>query len=131
MLHRLGHRLFGDGVEHHALDLLLLERALFLQHFEHVPGNGFAFAIRIGGEDERFGALYGLSDVGEAFGCLGIHLPDHLEVLLGIDRPVLGGQVADMTEGGQNFIARTQIFIDGLRLGGRLHDDNFHENPMS
>ena len=35
--HRLSHRLFGDGVENHALDLLVFERLLLLQHLEDVP----------------------------------------------------------------------------------------------
>ena len=59
MLHRLGHRLLGDGVEHHALDLLVLERLLLLQHLEHVPRDRFAFAIRVGGEDQLVGTLEG------------------------------------------------------------------------
>src|SRR5881409_2411329 len=32
ILHRVRDRLLGDGVEHHALDLVVLERALLLQH---------------------------------------------------------------------------------------------------
>ena len=52
MLHRLGDRLLGDGVEHHALDLVVLQRALLLQHLQHVPGDGLALAIGVGGEDQ-------------------------------------------------------------------------------
>ncbi|OIQ68092.1 hypothetical protein GALL_503200 [mine drainage metagenome] len=37
MLHRFRDGLLGDGVEHHALDRLVLERALLLQHLQHVP----------------------------------------------------------------------------------------------
>ena len=52
MLHRLEHRLLGDGVEHDALDRLLLERLLLLEHLEHVPGDGLALAVGVGGEDQ-------------------------------------------------------------------------------
>src|SRR5262249_8929510 len=128
VLHRLRHRLLGDGVEHHALDVLLLQRALFLQYLEDVPGNGLAFAVGVGGEDELFGVLDGLGDVGEPLLRLGIDLPDHMEVGVRIDRPVLGRQVADMAEGRQDLIAGPEVLVDRFRLGGRLDNDNVHEN---
>ena len=52
MLHRLEHRLLGDGVEHHPLDRLLLERVLLLEDFQHVPGDRLALAIGVGGQDQ-------------------------------------------------------------------------------
>ena len=57
VLHRLGHRLLGDGVEHDALDLLALQRVLLLEHFEHVPGDRLALAVGVGGEDQLVGAF--------------------------------------------------------------------------
>src|SRR6266853_1823802 len=47
MLHRFGDRLLGDGVEHHAFDLVVFQRALFFQDLEHVPGDRFALAIGV------------------------------------------------------------------------------------
>ena len=103
-LHRVRHRLLGDGVEHHALDLVVLDRALLFQHFEHVPGDRFALAVRVGCEDQAVGALQRLGDVVEPAGRLGVDLPDHLEIGFRIDRSVLGREVADMAERGQNLI---------------------------
>ena len=130
MLHCLGHRLLGDGVEHHALDLLVLERLLFLQHLEHVPGDRFAFTIRVGGEDQLVGTLERACDVVQALVRLGVDLPEHAEIVLGIDRAILGGQVADVAKGGQHLVAGAEVFIDCLRLGRRLDHDNIHGNPV-
>ena len=35
------------------------------------------------------------------------------------------GQIADVAHAGRNFVVFAQIFADGLRLGRRLHDDEF------
>jgi hypothetical protein len=61
---------------------------------------------------------------------LGVDLPQHAEIVLGIDRAVLGRQVPHMAERGQHLIATAQIFIDRLGLGGRFNDDDIHVNPM-
>ena len=131
ILHRLADGLLGDGVEHHALDRLVLEDLLFLQDLEHVPGNGFAFAIRVGREDEAVGAFDGLGDVVEALCGLGVDLPDHVEVVLRVDRAVLRRQVADMPERGQDLVARAEIFVDRLGLGRRFNNDDLHVIPMT
>ena len=121
MLHRLGHRLLGDGVEHHALDGLLAERLLLFEEFQHMPGDRLALAIGVGGENELVGALDRLGDVVEPLLRLGIDLPEHLEIVVRIDRAGLRRQVADMAERGQDFVALAQILIDGLRLGGQFY----------
>ena len=130
VLHRLGHRLLGDGVEHDAFDLLGLERLLLVQRFQHVPGNGFAFAIRVGCQNEGVGAFERMRDVVHPLLRLRVDLPKHLEAVIRIDRTVLGRQVADMPERGQNLVAGAKILVDRLRLGRRLDNDNFHANPM-
>ena len=71
-----------------------------------MPGNGFAFAIRVGRENEAVGAFDGLGDVVEALCGLGVDLPEHVEVVLRVDRAVLRRQVTDMPEGGQDLVAR-------------------------
>ena len=130
MLHRIEHRLLGDGVEHHPLDRLLLERLLLLEHFEHVPGDGLALAVGVGRQDELARALHGAGDVVEALLGLVVDLPDHAEIGLGIDRAVLGRQVPDMAEGGQHLVAGAKILIDGLGLGGRFNNDDIHVIPL-
>ena len=81
MRHRFGHRLLGDGVEHHALDRLALERLLFLEKLQHVPGDGLALAIGVGGQNELVGIFDGAGDVVQPLLGLGIDLPKHAEIV--------------------------------------------------
>jgi hypothetical protein len=131
MLHRIRDRLLGDGVEHDALDLVVLDRALFLQHFEHVPGDRFALTIGVGCEDQLVGALQRLGDIIEPASRLGIHFPDHLEIGLRIDRSVLRREIADVAERGQNLVGRSQIFVDRLGFRRRLDNDDIHVIPIA
>ena len=97
---------------------------------QHVPGDRLALAIGVGRQDELVGALDRLGDVVEPLLRLGIDLPDHAEIGVGIDRAVLGRQVADMAERGQHLVAAAEIFIDRFRLGGRFYYYQIHHNPM-
>jgi len=117
VLHGVEHRLLGDGVEHHPLDRLLLERPLLLQDFEHVPGDRLALAIGVGGENELVRTLERAGNVVEAFLRLVVDLPDHAEIVLGIDRAVLRRQVPHMAERGQYLVARAEVAINRLCLG--------------
>ena len=72
----------------------------------------------------------GMGDVVDALLRLRVDLPEHLEIIVGVDRTVLGRQVADMAKGRQDLVAGAKILIDRLRLGRQLDNDNFHENPM-
>src|SRR5262249_23899178 len=58
-------------------------------------------------------------------------LRDHLEIGLGIDRSVLGREVADMAERRQDLVGGPQIFVDRLGLGRRFHNDDIHVIPMA
>ena len=105
-LHRGGDGILGDGVEQHAADRgVLLDRLFLAQHIEHVPGNGLAFAIRVSCQDQFVGALEGIGNVGNALLGGGVDLPGHGEIFVGTNRAILGRQIADMAEGGQDFIA--------------------------
>src|SRR5262249_48578083 len=88
-----------------------------------------ALAVRVGGEDELVGPLDRLGDVAEPLLRLAVDLPDHLEVALGVDRAVLGRQVADMAERGQHLVAPAEVLVDGLGLGGGLEEDDVHAFP--
>ncbi len=127
MLHRVEHRLFGDGVEHHPLDRLLLESVLLLQRLEHVPGDGLSLPIGVGGQNEFAGSLERAGNLVEALLGLVVDLPNHPEIVLGVDRSVLGRQVPDVPERGQYLVAGAKVAIDRLRLGRRLDDDDVHE----
>ncbi|MCY1172531.1 hypothetical protein D9M73_126670 [compost metagenome] len=125
MLHRLGHRRLGDGVEGDALHVLG-QRLAVAEHFLHVPRNRFALAVRVGCEDQAVGGLGEIGDRLQLLGLVGVIFPFHREPVLGIDRAVLGRQVADMAVGGEDAVIAAQIFLDGLRLGGRFDDDKLH-----
>jgi len=91
-----------------------------------VPRDGFALAVRVGGEDQALGALYGGGNVVKALGGLGINFPGHRKIFVRFYRPVLGRQVAHMAKGGDHLIAGAQIFVDRFGLGRRLDDDDIH-----
>ena len=130
----------GDGIEHGGardrveddpLDLGAAgERALLLQDFQHVPGNGFAFAVRVGRQDQLVRAFEGVDDVLDALLGPGVDLPDHGEVFVRLHRAVLGRQVADVAEARQHLIAGAQILIDGLGLGRGLDDEDVHADAF-
>ena len=92
MAHRILHRLLGDGVEDDAIDALVLEQLLALQDLVDVPGDRLALAVGVGREDDAVGALDGAADVAQPLGRLGVDLPAHGEIVVGIDRAVLGGR---------------------------------------
>ncbi len=85
ILHRLADGLLGDGVEDHPLDGLVLERLFLLQHLEHVPGNRLALAVGVGCENEAVGGFDRLCDVVDALLGALVDLPDHLEIMVGVD----------------------------------------------
>ncbi len=120
-------RVLGDGVEGHALDRQVLQHALFTQGFQNVPGDRLALAVRVGGEDELLGPLDRLGNVGNPLRAPVLERPDHAEIGIRVDRAVLGGQVADMPEGGQDLVILAEIFVDRLGLRRRLDDEDFHE----
>ena len=128
--HGLGHGRAGDGVEGDALDGLVLERLLPVQGFQDMPADGLTFAIRVGRQDQTIRRFHCRSDIGQAFGRLGIDLPFHREVVVGPDRSILGRQVADMPVGRQDRIVRAQVLVDGLGLGRALDDDDVHAEVL-
>ena len=126
MAHRILDRLLGDGVEDDAIDALVLEQLLALENFVDMPGDRLALAVGVGREDDAVGALDCASDVAQPLGGLGVDLPAHGEIIVRIDRTVLGGEVADMAERGVDVVAFAQIFIDGFGLGRRFDDHDLH-----
>ncbi|MNU66642.1 hypothetical protein D3C71_559620 [compost metagenome] len=124
--HGVQHRLLGDGVEDHALHRLVAENALLLQKIENVPGNGFAFAIRVGCEKEAVGGFYRIGNILHALGGGAVDFPGHFEILVGQHRSVLGRKIPHMAKGCKNLIARAKILVDRLGFGRRFYDDDIH-----
>ena len=130
MAHRLLDRVLGHRVEHHPVDPLVLEQLLALEDFMDVPGDRLALAVRVGRQDHPVGVLDRAADVAEALGGLGVDLPAHGEIVVRIDRAVLGRQIAHMAERGVDAVVLAQILVDGLRLGGQLDDHDFHSGSF-
>ena len=128
-LHGLGHGGFGDRIEDHALHGRIgAQRAGFRQRLDQVPTDRLALAVGVGGEDQ---VIIGLERVGnrlEMLAAVGGNLPCHFEIIGRIDRAILGRQVADMAERGQNGEVRAQILVDGLCLCRRFDNDDSHVN---
>ena len=126
-LPRRGDGLLDGGarnlVKDYAVDRLVPQGALFLQHFAHVPGNGFAFAIRVRRQIERVGAPQGLGDGLDVALVFIDELILHGEVVLRVHCPTLGHQVAHVPIGGEDLEVLAQVTLDRPRLGGRLDDD--------
>ena len=120
---RLAHRVFRDLVEAHALEVLAIEHAVLAQDLRKVPGDRLALAIRVGREVERAGFLHRALDRVDLGLVLFDQLVLHLEVAVRADRAFLLDEVAHVAVGGQHLEVGTEVFLDGLRLGRRLDDD--------
>jgi hypothetical protein len=94
-----------------------------------VPADRLSLAIRVGRQDQFVIGFQRLGDRLYMLAAFGGDLPQHAKTVLGIDRAVLGRQVAHMAIRGQNRIAGTKIFVDCLGLGGRFDDNDWHGFP--
>src|SRR4029077_11568495 len=123
LTHRLADGVAGDLVEHHAVHVLTVEVAALLEDLLQVPGDGLAFAVRVGGQIERLGLAQAARDRLHAALVFFQHPVLHGVAVVGIDRAFLGNQIAHVAIGGEHVEIAPQVFFDGLRLGGRLDDD--------
>ena len=90
-----------------------------------MPADGFAFTVRVGRQQHTVGVLgLALQLFDELFLAFDADVLRRI-VMLDVDAQLGGGQIADVAHAGRNFVVFAQIFADGLRLGRRLHDDEF------
>ena len=52
--------------------------------------------------------------------------PIHCEIFVGAHGAVFGGQIANVSETGDDAVIAAQIFVDCFRFCGRFDDDDFH-----
>ena len=86
-------------------------------------GDGFAFAVRVRRQVDGVRGRGQLLQLGENFFFAGDDDVLGLEVVCDIDAESALGQILHVAERGFDREAFTQIFLDGLRLGGRFDDD--------
>ena len=101
-----------------ALDFFVFDLFAGGQFLQNVPGNGFSFSIRVGGEDNRVGIFNRGDNIIQAFFAAGAEFPCHGKVFVRIDRAVFAGQVADVAEAGKNFVIAAEGFVNGFGFGG-------------
>ena len=128
MLERGEHPLLGDLVEHQPANLLLVAAAELLRQ---VPADGLAFAVGVGRDEDVVGSLRGVLQLLEHFLPAGDDLVRRLEAFLDVDAQLALRQITDMAHRGDDRVVLAEIFVDGLRLGGRLHHDQClcHKKP--
>ena len=117
----LGDGGLGDLVEGDPLGLVTVQ----LQKLLQMPGNGLALPVRVGCQIDKIGLVRCRLQLTDNFI---LALDGHiggLKMIVHIHAQFLFGQVAEMAHGSLHLIAVSQIFGDGLGLGGRLHDQKF------
>jgi hypothetical protein len=119
-----------DLVEDHAAEALLAPHS---QGFGEVPADGLALPVGIGGQVDRLRLLGGRAQLVQHLALGGEDGVLDREASLGVDAAddvggvlrALGvlGQVPDVAHGGHDAEVAAEVLVYGLRLGGRLDDD--------
>ena len=112
-----------DLVEDHAAELGLRLLALAAQLLREVPADGLALPVGVSGQVDRVGRLRGLLELVEHLLARGQRLVLDREAALDVDPQLLLGQVAHVSHRGLHGEAAPEVLVDGLRLCGRLDDD--------
>ena len=118
--------LFGDLVKGDAVGLVGIQP----QNVCQMPADSFAFAVRVGRQQHAV-CVFGLAleFLDELFLAFDADVLRSIAVLH-IDAQLRRGQVADMAHACGDFVVIAQIFADGLRLGRRLHDNQFRHSSL-
>ena len=109
----LGDHLLGDLIEGDPLGLAVGQ----LQQLFQVPGNGFAFPVRVSCQVHLLAAFGGLFQLSDGLLLSFDGLVAGLEAVFQVHAHFALGQVTDMSHRGQDLVVRAQIFTDGLCLG--------------
>ena len=123
VLHGLADRPRRDFREHDPVQRLALEQAALLQDLGDVPADRLALAVRVGREVDGVGRLGRLGDRLDVLLVLVDQFVAHREVVVRVDRALLGDQVADMAVRGQDVEVLAQVLVDRLRLRRRFDDE--------
>ncbi len=87
-----------------------------------MPGNGLAFAVKVGRQIERVGLLDRLDDGVDVLLVLFDQVVVHREIVIGIDGAFLRHQITHVTVRREDLEILAEVFVDRLGLGGRFDD---------
>ena len=130
VFHGLADGVSRDFMKDDPADVEIFEPVFLPEQFQDMPGNRLALAVRVGCQEKAAGLPGGARDFVDPLSCARIHLPGHGETVVRIDGALLLGQVADMAVAGEDLPVRTQVFVDGFRLGRGFDDDDVHGSPI-
>ncbi len=126
-VHVDGPRLGEGGADGRLGDLLeddaLGARRVHFGRLAHVPGDGLALAVGVGGQEDLVGPGRGFLQLLHQRPLLVGHAVLWREVVIDIDAQTRLQQVAHVAQAGFDHVAAAQIAADGLGLGRRLDDD--------
>ena len=120
---RVANGVLRDFVKNHAMHVLVVQRTFLPQELDEVPGDCFAFAVRVRREVERIGLFQRADDRVDVLLVALDDLVLHREALIGIDSTFFRHEIANVPVRSQHVEILSQVFRDGLRLGGRFNDD--------
>ena len=109
----------GDLVEDDAARAAAVEA----ERLDEVPGDGLSLAVLIGSQPDELRLVGGFLELGDHFLLVGRHHILGREAVRHVDAELLVLQVPDVSETGLDREFLPQIFLNGLRLGRRFHDD--------
>ncbi len=105
-----------------AMNVLAVERLLFFEQLDQVPGDGLTFSIRVSREIESVGLLQRFHYRLNVFFVALDDLVLHRETVLGFDGAFFWHQIPDMTIGCENLEILAEVLLDGFRLCGRFNN---------
>ena len=118
LLDGLGDDALGDLVEGHAPGFAVGQA----QQLLNVPGDGFAFSIRVSCQIDGSGSFCSLFQFLDEIRFFFHRDVFRLEIVIQIHAHRALGQIAQMPHAGLDLIIRAKIFSDCLCLGRRFHD---------
>ena len=116
--HRRLDRLGRDFGKHHAMHVLAFKQAAFAQDLADVPADRLAFAIQVGRQIDVVGRLRRLGNRLDVFLVALDDLVGHGKVVLGIDRTLLGLQIAHMAVGSEDMKSLPRYLLIVFALAG-------------
>ena len=116
LIQRLAHCLGRDLVEENALDVVVLAG----DGLGHVPSNGFALAVGVGGQVGGIGGLSCFAKTVQDLALAPNRYVARLKAVFNVDAQLFGRQIPHVPHTGFNHKIFAQNFVDCLGLGRRL-----------